>query len=122
MKAALITTRLSVREAKMKITIAISLFILFIAPSSSAEAASVGCPWSVEYVLVEAGHEKPYPVLVSPDVEEPRQEWNYLSNGPQDIPVTVHCFSKKDQNLRIDVLLPNEVRKCTLAGDRFWCE
>jgi hypothetical protein len=100
------------------------IFLLFI--SSSSKAENLECPFIVSHVSVEVGHEKPFPVLIPPDVDDDidndPQEWNYLSNKPTDIPVTVHCYPNKYSKIETDIELPLNVKKCRLENKRFWCE
>ncbi len=106
--------------------LAIYISFLITALPALATADPIGCPGTVDHVLIEVGRFKPYPDLIPPDVgaygETPQQEWNYLSNKPDDVPVTVHCYPTEDRTVKTDVDIPASIRKCTLLNDRFWCE
>jgi hypothetical protein len=100
------------------------LFLFFI--SSASQAETLECPFPVVHVSVEVGHEKPFPVLIPPDVAgddmTDLMEWNYLSNPPTDVPVTVHCYPNRYSKIETDIVLPLNVKKCRLEDKHFSCE
>jgi hypothetical protein len=102
-----------------------SVLILLWQPSL-ANADIIGCPGRVDHVLVEVGHENPYPYLLPPDIgangETPQQEWFFPETRPKDASVTVHCFPQRNEEVKTDIAIPVEVESCTFFENHFSCK
>ncbi len=91
------------------------------------KSVETGCPDRVDHVLLEQGHLKHFPVLLAPDndVAGP-QIWGDLDTSKSSDrgldEITVHCFYNKAETKKTDVLLPKNIKKCTLSAGKFSCE
>jgi hypothetical protein len=80
----------------------------------------------IDHVLVESGNHDPFPILIPPDVgadgNATKQEWNFLNKDEAAPPVTIHCYTSRDDSVGAKFELPRNIKRCAYAAGEFICK